>query len=472
MADGRRNIVLLSDGTGNSASNLFKTNVRRFCEALDLADPKHPRQFAYYDDGVGTSSFRPLAILGRAFGFGLARNVRDLYAFLCRTYRPGDRIYAFGFSRGAFTVRVTIGPIVSQGVLAHDGDEATLARNVKAAYRAYRRQKYGWRLLKLLGRPVRDAVLWAWWKARRFEPYTSVKRHRVNREGEGTIEFVGVWDTVDAYGLPIEELTRAVDALVTPLTMPDAVLAKKVKRARHVLSLDDQRNTFHPRLWTEEHETEPNRIRQVWFAGVHADVDGGYPDDGLAHVTLRWMMDEAEAAVPGGSKLRFIDEVRERQRALADEKGPLHDSRSRLASYYRYKPRRVSVLASQPKSLARRSLERSYERYESWRASTLDSHPVSLDRKYKVKVTEPVIHQSVLRRIQVGQDGYALISLPPTFRVQLVESGANDIEHGADHLWPAGTSEATKGKFARWQEHVWNFVWWVSVRPRHADAVR
>jgi uncharacterized protein (DUF2235 family) len=84
-----RNIVLLSDGTGNCSASLCKTNVRRLYEAFDLADPRdptHPRQFVYYDNGVGTSS-RPLALLGAAFGYGLARNVRDLYAFLCRTYR-------------------------------------------------------------------------------------------------------------------------------------------------------------------------------------------------------------------------------------------------------------------------------------------------------------------------------------------------------------------------------------------------
>lgn len=88
-------IVVLSDGTGNSAAKLFKTNVWRLYQALDL-EPLTPaqaargivRQVAYYDDGVGTSSFKPLALLGGAFGWGLKRNVLDLYMFLCRNYRP------------------------------------------------------------------------------------------------------------------------------------------------------------------------------------------------------------------------------------------------------------------------------------------------------------------------------------------------------------------------------------------------
>jgi uncharacterized protein (DUF2235 family) len=126
-----KHIILLSDGTGNSSASLFKTNVRRIYDALDLADPQQPelpRQFAFYDDGVGTSSFRPLALLGGAIGFGLSRNVRDLYAFLCRTYVKDDKIYAFGFSRGAFTIRILIGLIMDQGLVPYDGNEANLAR--------------------------------------------------------------------------------------------------------------------------------------------------------------------------------------------------------------------------------------------------------------------------------------------------------------------------------------------------------
>ena len=86
-----RNIVLLSDGTGNSAKAVFKTNVWRLFQLLDLRDPG--RQIAFYDDGVGTSSFKLFAALGGIFGFGLKRNVIALYSFCCRNYRPGDRIY-------------------------------------------------------------------------------------------------------------------------------------------------------------------------------------------------------------------------------------------------------------------------------------------------------------------------------------------------------------------------------------------
>jgi uncharacterized protein (DUF2235 family) len=136
-----RNIVLFSDGTGNSSAKLQKTNVWRLYEALDLGYPTpegQSVQIAYYDNGVGTSSIKLLAALGGVFGFGLARNIRDLYLFLCRNYRPGDRIYAFGFSRGAFTTRLLASFIASKGVIT-GLNETQLNLAVHDLWRDYRR---------------------------------------------------------------------------------------------------------------------------------------------------------------------------------------------------------------------------------------------------------------------------------------------------------------------------------------------
>src|SRR6202140_5919129 len=105
-----RKIILLSDGTGNAASKVWRTNVWRTFESLDLSNSD---QVAFYDDGVGTSSFKPLAILGGAFGYGLKRNVIDIYKFVCRNYQTdADEIFGLGFSRGAFTIRVVGGLIL------------------------------------------------------------------------------------------------------------------------------------------------------------------------------------------------------------------------------------------------------------------------------------------------------------------------------------------------------------------------
>src|SRR5215204_6352641 len=127
-------IVLFSDGTGNSSAKLFKTNVWRLYEAVDLGPPaegKRP-QISYYDDGVGTSSFKPLAALGGAFGWGLKRNVLDIYRYVCRNYQDGDDIYAFGFSRGAFTARLVIALIAAEGLVRSE-TEAELERKTREA---------------------------------------------------------------------------------------------------------------------------------------------------------------------------------------------------------------------------------------------------------------------------------------------------------------------------------------------------
>src|SRR5215208_3077656 len=136
-----KSIVLFSDGTGNSSAKLFKTNVWRMYEAVDLGPSPsgHRDQISFYDDGVCTSNFKFLAALGGAFGWGLKRNVLDLYRYACRNYRPGDRIYAFGFSRGAFTARILVALIASQGLVQSD-DESDLNDKSIEASRAFRKQ--------------------------------------------------------------------------------------------------------------------------------------------------------------------------------------------------------------------------------------------------------------------------------------------------------------------------------------------
>src|SRR5258705_12703725 len=138
-----KRIVLRSDGTGNAAGKVWRTNVRRIFQSLEL---KGSDQIAIYDDGIGTSSFKPLAILGGVFGWGLKRNVHNLYKFLCRNYQDGDQIYAFGFSRGAFTIRIVIGLVLNQGLVKF-ANEAELDKKARAAFRAYRHDKYpAWNL--------------------------------------------------------------------------------------------------------------------------------------------------------------------------------------------------------------------------------------------------------------------------------------------------------------------------------------
>src|ERR1043166_1111343 len=204
-----KTIVLLADGTGNGAAKLFKTNVWRLYKALDLNDPPaagQQRQIAYFHDGVGTSTFKPLAILGGVFGVGLKRNVMHMYAFLCRNYEPGDRIYVYGFSRGAFTARVLASVITTQGIL-NCPTEDELHRYARDAYRRYRR-RYKLPLLERKNKTVelanpeetkvglvdrlrdlRDFAIKAWRRLKKHEQYDDTVR-LPNREAE--IDFIGV----------------------------------------------------------------------------------------------------------------------------------------------------------------------------------------------------------------------------------------------------------------------------------------
>ena len=246
-----KSIVLFSDGTGNSSAKLFKTNVWRMYEAVDLGPPAEGRrpQISYYDDGVGTSSFKPLAALGGAFGWGLKRNVLDIYRYACRNYRDGDDIYAFGFSRGAFTARLVVALIASEGLVRSE-DEADLqrktARPTGRSARASCRDAFEWPTK--LARRLRDAMTGCWIGCRGAR---RTIRHENCRPEDPVHRRLGHGA---AYGGPITEITRAVDNWFFPLSMPDYQLNERVQCARHALAIDDERDAFHPLLWDEVHE--------------------------------------------------------------------------------------------------------------------------------------------------------------------------------------------------------------------------
>jgi len=410
-----KNIVLLADGTGNSAAKLFRTNVWRMYEALDLSGD---HQIAYYHDGVGTSSFAALAAIGGAFGWGLKRNVLDLYAYLCEHYKRGDRIYAFGFSRGAFTIRVLVGLIDHQGIIAA-ASKRDLRRLAAWAYREYRRTYHTTLHLETPVRNARDFLLGWWERLTGHASYSSFERLKLRKDG---LAFVGVWDTVDAYGLPIDELTDGIDRFIWPLSIPNMVPSPIIARGCHALALDDERQTFHPVLWeeTDEHQTAEHirkeRITQVWFTGVHANVGGGYADDRLAHVPLVWMMDEAEAC---GVKLQ--GNLRAALGAQADRLGHLYDSRAGLAGYYRYCPRTAMVG---------------------------DYGPIAPRCSSRFK-----IHESVFARIR-DDPGYAPIVLPRAYAVVDESGGIHDFDNGHE---PTGAPQAERLAI---QARCWDLVWW------------
>lgn len=381
-----KNIVLLSDGTGNGAAEAFKTNVWRFYQAVNINPPSsdgEPRQVVFYDDGVGTGNFKPIAALGLALGLGLEENIKDLYTFLCRNYHEGDNIFLLGFSRGAFTVRMLAGMVLRCGLVRADNEEK-LIEQVDIVYDAYRRDVA--RRATETGRAKLGGLI--------FGDYTKAEKLEFVPLGDEItqlfprIAFIGVWDTVDAYGMPVDEIKLAIDRFIWPMTLADRDLSSLVDRACHALSLDDERPTFRPVLWNErpkdddgvERAVDEKQLTQVWFAGVHANVGGGYPDDGLSQVTMQWMMDEAQR-----QGLWVYDEARRDVDNRANPHGKQYDSRTGVAAYYRYGPRSVDDLCS--------------------------------DADHGVKILKPKVHISAANRIKAWEVAYAPVSFPTDYVV-------------------------------------------------------
>lgn len=361
-----KNIIVCSDGTGNSAIKDRGTNVFKLFEAADLnghrADPNLRPQIAIYGDGVGTENFKPLQILGLATGWGLARNVRQLYREVCRNYDPGDSIYLFGFSRGAFTVRTLAGLIYRCGILDMNAIPTAhaLKKKVGEAYSAYRKSYRTAMMKLLLGEPKTLPI-------ERFREQNCL-------ECEVPIEFLGVWDTVDAVGTPFH-ISDIINVTFHRYKFPDSSLNPMVRKACHALAIDEARDAFSPELWTDD-----PRIEQVWFAGVHSNVGGGYPKQGLSLVALDWMLERAQKF---GLRLLQLDLSVIRDHASVGDH--LYDSRAGVGVFYRWLPRNMQAIC----------------------------------KKAGVK---PKIHVTALERIAHGTDGYAPGTLAPDAEVVITES--------------------------------------------------
>jgi uncharacterized protein (DUF2235 family) len=442
-----KRIIILSDGTGNSASQVWRTNVWRTFEALDLTGSD---QVAFYDDGVGTSSFKPVAILGGAFGYGLKRNVIDIYKFVCRNFCSAednaraydgnnareqdfvdDQIYGFGFSRGAFTIRVVVGLILDQG-LVRAGSEAELDNLAIEAYRNYRARHFKTQTgVERPFRAIRDLFL----RRKRSDKLP----HALKLE---KIRFLGLWDTVAAYGLPVDEMTRGISRYLWPLELPSKKLSPdRIDRACHAISLDDQRTTFHPVLWDESNLpaihpqptlTKQEKLTQIWFAGVHSNVGGGYPDDSLAYIPMYWIWKEAKDCDLKFKKRPEADpDAFLAAQSKEDKDGRLYDSRSGLGGYYRYGPRDVGLLC------------------DSGATDTRDF----------VKITTPKIHETVFKRIAVGAHSYAPVGLPKTYDIVAYDPATKDHQIFRSGAALPETSNAANDRHDSQDAIVWSTVW-------------
>lgn len=272
-----RNLVVCCDGTSNeigiNSTNVLKT----YRVARKTSD-----QRVFYDPGVGTIgrlatwgrlSQKAGEVIGLATGYGLDDNILDAYRWLAEQYRDGDRIFLFGFSRGAYTVRALAGLINMIGL--PEPDQINITDYALTAYKRAAEQ---------------DNLPLAW------------QFGRISGARDVSIHFLGVWDTVASVIVPRSDRFFVPSLQFLPYTKQN----NRVRCFRQALAIDERRRMFRHYRWNEGQTFKPHRFstadaiaqdaKQVWFAGVHADVGGGYAEEeaGLSKFPLMWMLQEAK----------------------------------------------------------------------------------------------------------------------------------------------------------------------------------
>lgn len=332
-----KSIIVCCDGTWNrpaTDTNIWRT-FRLLCEAADfdrsriaaiearanqgvpviepgritVASVPH-EVLLYYDSGVGTE--RKRGVRGGALALGIDVNVSEAYACLQAHWSPGDQIFAFGFSRGAFTVRALGGMLSVAGLVPGDPNPEEVVRQARAAYitPAQERER---------GAPAQAA------RTRETAKGELAKRTPIFP----TVRFLGVYDTVGSLGVPVPRLGFLNRLFLADLMrFGDTRLGSRVEIACQALAIHERRGAFKPAVWSRaprravRHDgtVVEQKVHQVWFTGSHGDVGGGHGEDELSNIALNWMLARAiEAGLPLEPWLhagRFEEDVR----------GPRHDS--------------------------------------------------------------------------------------------------------------------------------------------------
>lgn len=279
-----KRLIVCCDGTWSTQDQKSPTNVVKLHRAITPVGKDGTPQRAAYVQGVGTKTWQRL--IGGAFGWGLSQNVQEGYRFLVDGFEPGDEIYLFGFSRGAYTARSLGGLVRNAGILRREH-----ADKVDEAYALYR---------------ARDKHPSGEESARFREKYSHETR----------IRCIGVWDTVGSLGIPVTGV-HFFKQVNRPWQFHDTELSSRVDAGFHAVAIDEKRGPFTPTLWSRVPDAGDQRVEQVWFSGVHSDVGGGYSDDDLSDIALQWMAERARSCGLDVGELPGLDPRLE---------GRMHDS--------------------------------------------------------------------------------------------------------------------------------------------------
>ena len=280
-----RNFVICCDGTNNRFGPQ-NTNVVRLVQALDR-DPV--KQRLYYDPGVGTLP-EPGALTrlrkwlsklyGLAFGAGLTWKVEEAYSYLMDFWEPGDRVFLFGFSRGAYTARVLAGLLHTLGLMPRGNQNLV---------------PYAMRLFKSVRSNLEQNGAGGesghWKLCKEFRRTFARPIHKGDESRRFRVHFLGVWDTVSSVGW-----------IWDPMKFPFTAKNPSIDVVRHAVSVDERRWFFRQNLMqkanSEKKGEQEQELKELWFAGVHSDVGGGYPEreGGLWRAPFEWMLGEARKA--------------------------------------------------------------------------------------------------------------------------------------------------------------------------------
>ena len=262
-----RRLIVCADGTWNKPDQKDRgkrkpSNVVKIARAIHPVAKDGVTQVVFYEEGIGTHWGVADKYVGGGTGLGLSKNVLDCYRFLAQNYAEGDEVYLWGFSRGAYTVRSLAAFIDLIGIMPKSN-----VFYLPEGFKIYK---------------IKDAI------ARKQEAEKFIEK---NNCSPITINFLGVWDTVGALGVPLGFINKL---LIKNYQFHNMSLPLCVTNAFHALAIDEHRKAFKPSLW-DSTSSDNQIMEQRWFVGAHTNIGGGYDNDGLANIPLHWMKDKAKS---------------------------------------------------------------------------------------------------------------------------------------------------------------------------------
>ena len=374
-----KKLVVCCDGTNNEVAG-DATNVLRLYRMLVRDD----EQIAFYDSGVGTiANPDRITSWGRnvsklfdsAMGLSIRHHFLKAYRFLAQHYEPEDQIYLFGFSRGAYTARAVAGAIRMFGLLRPELEG--LEDLVWAIYSGENNLPAS----RFAAAPV-------------FKKVFGIEGMETEKDSERfsvKIHCVGVWDTVSAFGTISDQRT-----------LPHTSDNSDITHVRHALSIDERRSIFQANLFGPKVRSQHKSFKQVWFAGVHSDVGGGYPEaEGtLSKVSLNWMLDEViqlGLKINPDQRQHLMNDAKAKH-PPADPLGPIHESLEKSWHLLEVIPqRRYDSALGRP----------------AWQRPNLWHHRPVVEFDGDGKPAKPTLHQSVVDRKSDSSSNYSPTNLPP-----------------------------------------------------------